>query len=135
MAPKAKPAAKAAEPPMYANYAEKDPTPLQEAFAAWLVDKTGYEVDEKSVQLAVALRMTFQRSPENQEDLEARRSTAEEKAEARAARAAEREEKAAAREEAPAKVAPAKKTTAKAAAAAPATKVAAPPRRRAAAVA
>lgn len=123
-------------PPEFAHYVEKEPTPLQDSFYNWIVEKTGYEdLDPKSVQLAVALRMTFQRSEENQADLEARREAALAAKEEREARRAEREERAAAKEEEEPAAAPAKRgRPAKATATpAPATKVAAPPRRRAAA--
>lgn len=57
--------------------ADKDPSALHENFAAWLQHTTGYEVDLKTVQLAASLRMDFQKSDENQEDLKARREAAE----------------------------------------------------------
>lgn len=126
MAPKSKAAA-----PELAAYAEKDPTELQEMFADWLSTKTGYDVDVKSVALATSLRGAYQKSPENQDHLAARREAAELRVAEREKRAAERENKAKA--PAPAKkaaTAPAKKT---AAASAPATKVAPPKRRRPAA--
>lgn len=124
MAPKSKAAA-----PELADYAEKDPTELQEMFADWLSTKTGYDVDVKSVALATSLRGAYQKSPENQDHLAARREAAEQRVADREKRAEEREAKAKA--PAPAKkAAPAKKT---AAASAPATKVAPPKRRRPAA--
>lgn len=68
----------------YSLYLEKEATPLQERFADWIIEKTGYEpVDEEefrlAVQLATALRMEHQRSPENQEVLEAKRAEKEER--------------------------------------------------------
>lgn len=132
MAPRTKAAAKEVAPPEFAHYVEKEPTALQQSFTEWIEEKTGYEPDPKSVQLAVALRMTFQRSEENQADLEARREAALAKAEARETRAAERAaSKEEVAEEKPKKAAGRK--PAAAASAAPATRVAAPPRRRAAA--
>ena len=80
-------------PDRFEKLVDKDPSDLHERFAEWLVEKTGYEdVDVKSVQLACALRIEFQKSPENQEVLAAKRDAAE-KAEA------EREEKREAREQ------------------------------------
>ena len=77
----------------YEKLVDKDPTELHERFADWLVEKTGYEdVDLKSVQLACALRIDFQRSPENQEALAEKREKAEKLA-------AEREERRDAREQ------------------------------------
>jgi hypothetical protein len=64
-------------------YADKEPTDLQERFAVWIPEATGYdpataktktEAFEEGVRLATALRMIFQASPENQEALAARRS-------------------------------------------------------------
>lgn len=77
----------------YTTYLDKAPTPLQEHFAEWIQDKTGYEPNDvedfaTGVQLATALRMEFQRSPENQQRLEERRAAAEEKAEERASKPA-----------------------------------------------
>lgn len=45
--------------------AEKDPTDLHVDFAAWLEDKTGLEVDLKTVQAVCVLRMVYQRSESN----------------------------------------------------------------------
>ena len=58
---------KTVEAPPLAAYQEKEPTELHVKFAEWITEKTGYEVDLKSVQLATALRMPFQASPENQD--------------------------------------------------------------------
>jgi hypothetical protein len=77
----------------YSTYLEKEPTPLQEHFAEWIQDKTGYEPNDADdfatgVQLATALRMEFQRSPENQARLEERRAAAEQAAEERSSKPA-----------------------------------------------
>jgi hypothetical protein len=58
----------------YAKYADKAPTDLQARFADWVLDKTGVTFTTKKeetayregIRLAVALRMKFQASPENQ---------------------------------------------------------------------
>lgn len=73
----------------YTAYLEKAPTDLQERFAQWIQDATGYEPNDPDdfatgVQLATALRMEFQRSPENQAVLEERRAAAEAAKEERA---------------------------------------------------
>lgn len=86
----------------YAHLAEKDPTPLHQNYADWLKFTTGAEIDVKTLQLATSLRHVFQRSPENQEDLERRRKDAENKkfeaekrkADAEAKRKADKEAKA-----------------------------------------
>jgi hypothetical protein len=82
-----------AEEKDYSTYLEKEPTDLQERFADWILDKTGYEPTDADdfatgVQLATALRMEFQRSPENQAVLEERRAAAEERAEEKATKPA-----------------------------------------------
>lgn len=74
----------------YTKYLEKDPTDLQERFGQWILEKTGYEPKDEDdflagVQLATALRMKFQASPENQAVLEERRLAAAEAKEAKAA--------------------------------------------------
>jgi hypothetical protein len=59
----------------YTRYLDKEPTDLQARFGEWLVDKVGVKFGTKKeeaaflegVRLATALRMPFQRSPENQE--------------------------------------------------------------------
>ncbi|AVP41398.1 hypothetical protein SEA_YARA_64 [Streptomyces phage Yara] len=82
--------------PQFAHLVDKEPTDLHKRFAAWLVENTGLDEDEidlKSVQLACSLRIEFQRSPENQANLEARREAAEKAVEARALKAQERAEK------------------------------------------
>lgn len=79
----------------YEHLLDKDPTDLHMRFADWISDKTGLdrdEIDEKTLQLAVSLRMDFQRSPENQEHLALAREAAEK---AKQERLAAREERAA----------------------------------------
>lgn len=65
----------AEEGPEYAAYATKAPTALQARFVPWIMDKTGYDAStakskqeafEAGVRMAVALRIPFQRSDENQ---------------------------------------------------------------------
>lgn len=85
-----------ADVPQFAHLVEKDPTDLHVRFADWLADNTGLdrdEIDEKTVQLACSLRIEFQKSPENQANLEARRAAAEKADEERLARAEERKKK------------------------------------------
>lgn len=62
--------------PDYTKYLDKAPTELQERFAIWVQEKTGFEANgcktkqeafEQGVRLGVALRMAFQASPENRE--------------------------------------------------------------------
>jgi len=129
MAPKAAPA-----PAPRAALAEKDPTPLHENFANWLTRETGYEVDLKTVQLAAVLRGAFQKSEENQADLEQRRAAAEQRVAAREERAQERATKAAAPKTEPkaaaAPATPKPKAPKKAAAAEEATPTVARPARR-----
>lgn len=144
--PPAKKKAATVEPPL-AVYQEKEPTQLHINFVEWCLEQTGIECDLKTVQLAFSLRMVFQKSEYNQDDLARRREEAEqakidraERAEERAAKAAERE---AAKEEREAakKAAATKKTAATAVSggrratskAATAKKTTAPARRRPAA--
>lgn len=73
----------------FSGYLEKGPTDLQARFTDWLQgDAVGYnpasaktkaEAFAEGVRLATALRMKFQASPENQEELEARRAAKEER--------------------------------------------------------
>jgi hypothetical protein len=94
MPPKAQSKA-VAEEQDWTSYKDKAPTALQERFVGWITEETTYnpaaaktkaEAFAAGVRLATALRMPFQRSPQNQEALEeARAATAERKA----ARAAE----------------------------------------------
>lgn len=52
------------------------PTELHERFAQWLFIQTGVKPDLKTVQLAVAFRMDFQRSEDNQAALTAKKEAA-----------------------------------------------------------
>ncbi|MEU0159649.1 hypothetical protein ABZ154_12590 [Streptomyces sp. NPDC006261] len=65
-----------------ADRAKSEPTELHKAFAAWLKEETGVDVDLKTVQLACSMRMDFQKSETNQKDLQARKDAALKKAEA-----------------------------------------------------
>lgn len=91
----------------YAEYAEKEPTSLQAHMAEWIPEVTGIDVTqfedvqtafEEGVRLSVALRMEYQRSPENRERTAAEREEREEeeqrRREERAAARAKREEEA-----------------------------------------
>jgi len=100
----------------FTKLVDKDPSDLHERFAEWIADKTGYEdVDVKSVQMACALRIEFQKSPENQEVLAEKRAAAEEAEAKREEKREAREVKK--REEAEAKAKKAATATAKKAAA------------------
>lgn len=71
----------ASNPRDFTKYADKPPSDLQDRMAKWILDVTGYEPDDldsfnEGVRLAVALRMAFQASPENQAVLEKRREEA-----------------------------------------------------------
>lgn len=77
--------------------ADRDPSPLHESMAAWLEETTGYKPDLKTVQLVASLRIKYQRSEQNQEDLAARRKAAEDKVKAREEAAIKRAEAAEAR--------------------------------------
>lgn len=65
----------------YTTYLDKAPTDTQARFADWLKEKVGVAFGtkkeesafEEGVRLGTALRMPFQRSPENQESLAERR--------------------------------------------------------------
>lgn len=70
----------------FAERAASQPTELHERFAKWIKEQTGFEADVKTVQLAVAFRMDFQASPENQEALTAKKQTAAQKEAARVAK-------------------------------------------------
>lgn len=85
-APSASAAKAAANPRDFTGYADKKPTDLQERFAQWILDNTGYEPDDPDsyfdgVRLAVSLRMAFQASPENQAVLAENKAKAQAKAE------------------------------------------------------
>jgi hypothetical protein len=58
--------------------ATAEPTELQKRFAEWIYIQTGIRPDLKTVQLACALRMDFQASPENQAHLAEKRAKAAE---------------------------------------------------------
>lgn len=77
----------------YTAYLDKPATDLQTRFAEWIQTVTGYEPNDDEdfaagVQLATALRMEFQRSPENQAVLEQKRLDAEAAKEERASKPA-----------------------------------------------
>ena len=71
--------------PEYATYAAKPVTAAQRRYAQWLTEKTGHPVDLRSVALAMVLRETFKRSPENQAVLRERRRELATEAEQKAA--------------------------------------------------
>jgi len=73
------------QPPEYAAYATKTITPAQRRYADWLTQKTGHQVDLRSVALAMVLREAFKRSPENQAVLRERRREMVTEAEQKAA--------------------------------------------------
>lgn len=101
----------------YTTYLEKAPTDLQSRFAAWIIEQTGMQFGtkkeqaafEEGVRLATALRMHFQRSPENQEVLTTRRAEAGDRELAAAKETAPPRKSAAKKAAAAAPVAPAKK--------------------------
>ena len=70
----------------FAERAAAEPTDLHKQFAAWIAEKTGVTPDLKTVQLAVTLRMDFQRSEDNQEALVARKAKAADEKKAAAAK-------------------------------------------------
>lgn len=80
----------------FSPYLEKGPTDLQARFTDWLkgeavgydpaTAKTKAEAFAEGVRLATALRMKFQASPENQEELEARRLAKEEEQQAKSSK-------------------------------------------------
>jgi hypothetical protein len=51
-------------------YAEKQVTPVAQALTEWLIDETGYEVDERSVYLTMALRRRSRLDPGIQDRVE-----------------------------------------------------------------
>jgi len=76
----------------FAERAAAEPTDLHVAFTAWLKEKTGIDVDLKTVQLVTTMRMDFQKSDENQAALKDRKANAAKKAdEAKAKRLAKLE--------------------------------------------
>lgn len=68
----------------------KDPTPKQLACAEWIADNTGYDVDDKTVQLVLSLYTDFQKSPENQAVIQESKTSAAAAAEERADRTEKR---------------------------------------------
>jgi len=70
----------------FAERAAAEPTDLHKQFADWLKEKTGVDVDLKTVQLVTVMRMDFQKSEENQTALAARKANAATKAEEAKAR-------------------------------------------------
>lgn len=103
--------------PVHGRYADQEFTEMQEFYAEWLTEKTGYEVDVRSTVIASLLRSEFQKSPENQERMAKnaarREAEAEEREERRIARAEKKAEREAAKAEREAAPKPAKKTPAK----------------------
>lgn len=76
----------------FEDRAKAAPTELHKAFAHWIEMETGYKPDLKTLQLVTTLRNEFQKSPENQASLAARKSEAAKKAdEAKAKRLAKLE--------------------------------------------
>lgn len=65
----------------FAERAAAEPTDLHKQFADWLKEKTGVDVDLKTVQLVTVMRMDFQSSEENQAALKERKAAAAKKAE------------------------------------------------------
>ena len=116
--------------PEYADVAEKEPTYKHKALAEWLSEVTGYDVDEKSVQLSMSLANTFRATPafaaSEEAHAKARQDEKDARKASRAAQIRERAERLAAQaaelaaqadQIAPAAKAPAKKAAAKKAAA------------------
>lgn len=64
----------------YEQRAQSEPTQLHKDFAQWIYEETGIRPDLKSVQLACALRMDYQRSDANQTALKAKKQAAAAKA-------------------------------------------------------
>lgn len=60
----------------FAERAASEPTELHKRFAEWIEKETGVKPDLKTVQLAVAMRMDFQRSEANQASLTDRKAEA-----------------------------------------------------------
>lgn len=114
---------KAGEAPK-AALADKDITPVISEFVSYIEAQTGYKVDPLSVQLGSSLRADFQKSPENQARIEARKQEILDEASAREQKRAERAERKAAREAAAKEKAAQPKAEKKAPAAKPAAKAA-----------
>jgi hypothetical protein len=100
--------------PPIAELAEQKPTAVQTAFADFIERQTGYTPDVTTMVLFQRLRFVFQKSPENQQSLAARKAVAEVRRNAPKPPRKPRAAKAPAAKAAPAKVA-AKKAPAKAA--------------------
>lgn len=49
------------------TYVDKEVTPVAQAYTEWLSDRTGYNADERTVALAMALRRKFQHDEESRE--------------------------------------------------------------------
>lgn len=108
--------------PPLAELAEQKATPVQAAFRDYIERETGYPADLQTMVLFQRLRFVFQKSPENQQSLAARKAAAAAKAAepkaprkpraAKKAPAAKAPAKAVAKK-APAKAAPAKRAPAK----------------------
>lgn len=91
MATRTKAAAKPKAAPR-AALLEKEPTQLHTDFVDYIRSETGYtDVDPKTVQLSVLLRMDFQRSEQNQARISASKAGKQEAIAARQAKKAERE--------------------------------------------
>lgn len=70
-------ASKSAARPLREDYtylADKAPTTLHTEMAAWMTEQTGVKITAKQAQIVAVLRLEFQRSPENQAMLAARRA-------------------------------------------------------------
>lgn len=107
--------------PPLAELAEQKATPVQAAFRDYIERETGYPADLQTMVLFQRLRFVFQKSPENQQSLAARKAAAAAKAaEPKAPRKPRAAKKAPAKapakavaKKAPAKAAPAKRAPAK----------------------
>lgn len=82
--------AKVSKRPPFADVAEKEPTWRHRAMADWLTKNTGYEADEKSVQLSLSLVNEFRQSDEFRDAAEARYAERKREEAERAARAVAR---------------------------------------------
>lgn len=60
----------------YAKLLDKAPNETHAEFVAWFEKKAGYRVDEKTVQVVLAVYAEFQRSPEHRETTHAKRAAA-----------------------------------------------------------
>lgn len=105
------------DPPL-AELAEKAATPVQSAFRDFIERETGYPADLQTMVLFQRLRFVFQKSPENQASLAARKAVAEVKRNLPKPERKPRAAKAVATKAAPAKAVAKKAAPAKAAPAA-----------------